>query len=91
MSYNFFFVPFNTAHTLHSNKRRICNDFSNYELDTQLFPEAELLRYHTTNKLIGCLLPYGPLLPLKFLNLVGIKNHSIIFFYTWTPIRLIHI
>ena len=30
-------------------------------------------------------------LPLKFLNFVGIKNHSMNFFYTWPPTRLIHI
>ena len=30
-------------------------------------------------------------LSLKFLNWVGIKNHSMNFFYTWPPIRLIHI
>ena len=30
-------------------------------------------------------------LPLKFLNWVWIKNHSMNFFYTWPSIRFIHI
>ena len=50
---------------------------------------SETLAWISTS--VGHYFAFYPKLPLKFLNWVGNKNHSMYFFYTWPSIRLINI